>query len=206
MCLSAVSLLTAPCILLARGNGNGNSKSKGGGNGNGGNSGRQDASQSSGRGQSSRSFSNNNSGAGRAEQELQNIMGQAAVYVKQKDYENAAMEYDKALAAAQPDDARNRAHIYERQGWLALMDNDVAGAKELYLMAVDEAEQGEVLDQNLVSAYRGLAFCYEKSGDIRPAVENYKKALKLANDNTIKRSIKKKLQQLESKSKAAAGN
>lgn len=207
-CLSAACLLTVPGILFARGNGNGHNKGQGSGTGNGAGKGiGQTSGPSSGDGQGDRSFSNNDpSGSGRTDRDVQNHMSQAAAYIKEKDYENAAQEYDKALEAASPDDARNRSHIYERQGWLALMDNDSTGAKELYLMAVDEAEQGEVSDQNLVNAYRGLAFCYEKSGDIRPAVANYKKALKLANDNTVKRSIKKKLQQLESKPKAEAAD
>ena len=120
----------------------------------------------------------------------------AAKYTAQKQYARAIKEYNKALTALSEDDSR-KVFVYERQGWLALMGNDIPGAESFYLAAIYQAEKIETFDKSAVNAYRGAAYCYEKDGDISSAVENYQLALKHASDKAAKADIRKKLQRLQ---------
>ncbi len=122
-------------------------------------------------------------------------LARAANYTARKQYASAAREYNRALTALAEDDSR-KVYVYERQGWLALMQNDIPGAETFYLAAIYQAEKIETFDKNAVNAYRGAAYCYEKEGDISSAVENYQLALKHAADKGTKADIRKKLQRL----------
>ena len=123
-------------------------------------------------------------------------VARAGKYTAQKKYAGAAREYNRALAALGDDDVR-KVYLYERQGWLALMSNDISGAETFYLAAIYQAEKIETYDKSAVNAYRGAAYCYEKDGEISTAVENYENALKYAKDKGTRLDIKKKLERLK---------
>jgi tetratricopeptide (TPR) repeat protein len=123
-------------------------------------------------------------------------VARALKYTAQKKYGSASAEYNKALAALSTDDPR-KVYVYERLGWLALMQNDIPSAEGFYVTAANQAENIETYDKDAVSAYRGAAFCYERDGDIPAAIENYSKALKYTADKEARRKLQKKIQTLK---------
>lgn len=145
--------------------------------------------------------------AGADEQErpdYETCIAQAKSMVAQQEYKSAAEEYNKALMALSGDDSR-KVYVYERLGWLAVKDKDYDGALGFYQTAIYQAEKLDMSDRLTVNSYRGAAYCQEKDGDIKGAVENYEKALKLTKSKAVKSDIKKKLALLKAwlKKKAA---
>ncbi|OGR69220.1 MAG: hypothetical protein A2179_06740 [Elusimicrobia bacterium GWC2_63_65] len=116
-------------------------------------------------------------------------------YVSQKDYPEAAEEYSAALASLKESDAR-RIFLFERRAWLALKENNVEGARDLYLAAISAAKQLGVYDANTVNAYCGLAYCFEKLENIPLAVRNYERAMDITASAGVRSAIEKTLRRL----------
>ncbi len=124
-----------------------------------------------------------------------NCLEPADKYFAQKDYENAALEYKKALESIPETDSR-RIYVYERQGQLELKGRNLPKAKDFFLAAIQTAKKLGVSDTNVVNAYLGLAYCFEKTGNIAPAVKNYEKAMELSASEKTKARIKTILRKL----------
>jgi tetratricopeptide (TPR) repeat protein len=122
----------------------------------------------------------------------------ALKYISQKKYGSASDEFNKALAALSEEDPR-KIYVYERLGWLALMQNDVDSAEGFYAAGTYQAENMETYDKNAVSAYRGEAFCNEKQGNILSAIGNYGKALKYTTDKAARAKLQKKIRSLKAR-------
>jgi tetratricopeptide (TPR) repeat protein len=135
-------------------------------------------------------------GSARPRPVYKDCVARALKYVAQKKYSSAAAEYNKALGGLSAEDPR-KVYVYERLGWLSLMQNDVQGAEGFYVTGTYQAENIETYDASAVSAYRGAAFCYEKDGDIPSAIENYTKALKYTTDKEARKKLQKKIQSLK---------
>lgn len=127
--------------------------------------------------------------------EYQTYLDNADNYIAQRDYTNARQEYAKALINISVDDNR-RVYLYERQGYMAVKEKNVARAKNYYLAAIGAAKMQTVYDKHAVNAYSGLAYCFEKTGNIPLAVKNYEKALELTADDNVARRIEKTLERL----------
>ncbi len=72
-------------------------------------------------------------------------------YIAQKDYTSARQEYAKALVNVSVDDAR-RVYLYERQGYMAVKEKNIAGAKNYYVASIRAAEMQRADDKHSVNA------------------------------------------------------
>ena len=118
----------------------------------------------------------------------------------QKDYKSAALEYKNALALIPETDSR-RIYVYERQGQVALKERNIAKARDFFLAAIQTAKKLAVSDTSGVNAYLGLAYCFEKSGNITAAEKNYEKAMQLSTNRQTKARIKELLRILDKDSR-----
>ena len=133
--------------------------------------------------------------AARRKASYEDRLASADRYVSQKDYPEAAEEYSAALASLKESDAR-RIFLFERRAWLALKENNVEGARDLYLAAISAAKQLGVYDANTVNAYCGLAYCFEKLENIPLAVRNYERAMDITASAGVRSAIEKTLRRL----------
>lgn len=127
----------------------------------------------------------------------------ADAYLEQKDYANAGKNYDLALRAL-PEGDPLRVYALERQGQLALAQEDLNGAKSLFLSSLRAAGELSLLNVSVVKAHLGLAYSHEKSGENQAAILNYEKALTLLKTEETRAAIKKTLERL--KAGVAAGD
>jgi len=134
--------------------------------------------------------------AARRKASYEDRLASADRYVSQKDYPEAAEEYAAALASLQENDAR-RIFLFERRAWLALKENNVEEARDLYLAAISAAKQLGVYDANTVNAYCGLAYCFEKLENIPLAVRNYERAMDITASAGVRSAIEKTLRRLK---------
>ncbi len=119
----------------------------------------------------------------------------AARYASQQDYPEADEEYAKALEELKDSDAR-RVFLHERRGWVALKQEGPEAAKGHYLEAVATARRLEAYGSDLVNAYCGLAYVFEKLEQNDLAIRNYEKALDIAPSEAVRRQIGKALRRL----------
>jgi hypothetical protein len=130
-----------------------------------------------------------------AEDLYQEYMRSADSYAARQDYINAAKEYDLAQKSLSGDDPRN-IFALERQGHTFLKMNNIPGAKKLYLAAIQLAKKLNLSDEGVVDAYIGLAYCFEKSGDLALAARNYEKALQLSTSTKTRSRITESLKRI----------
>ncbi|MDO8803128.1 MAG: tetratricopeptide repeat protein [Elusimicrobiota bacterium] len=116
--------------------------------------------------------------------------------VSRKDYAGAGRIYAKAMAAVSGHDER-RVFLFERRGWLAMKEGDEARARDYYLAAISAARQTGSYDTNAVNAYCGLAYYFEKLGNVNVAINYYKRALEICASETTRREIEKNLYRLD---------
>lgn len=133
--------------------------------------------------------------AARKKASYEDHLASADRYISQKDYPEAGEEYAAALAALPERDAR-RVFLFERRAWLALKENNVEGARDLYLAAITAAKQLDIYDANTVNAYCGLAYCFEKLENIPLAIKNYEKAMDITASAGVRSAIEKTLRRL----------
>lgn len=119
----------------------------------------------------------------------------AARYISQKDYPEADEEYARALEELKESDTR-RVFLHERRGWVALKQDGPEAAKSHYLEAVATARRLEAYGSDLVNAYCGLAYCFEKLEQNDLAIRNYEKALDIAPSAAVRRQVGKALRRL----------
>lgn len=136
-----------------------------------------------------------------AKRTYEDCLGAANKYAVKKDYKNAVKEFNTALAIL-PENDKRRIFTLEQQGQLYLKLNNIAKAKESYLAAIQAAKKSGVTTTTVVNAYLGLAYCFEKTGNIAPAVKNYEKALGLSNNDKTKTRIRNILKKLKTDSEA----
>ena len=118
--------------------------------------------------------------------------------ISRKDYRRAEIEYGRAQKALAKND-RRRVYTYEQLGAVALKSKATARAKNYYIAAIQTAKNLRISDVNVVNAYLGLAYCFEKSGNTALAIRNYEKALDLSASSTTKSRIRKLLQRLKAR-------
>lgn len=126
----------------------------------------------------------------------QEYLGAANKYAAKKDHKNAVKEFDGALTIL-PEKDKRRVFTFEQQGQLYVKLKNIAKAKESYLAALQTAKKLRISDTTVVNAHLGLAYCFEKSGNIPSAIRNYEKALGLSTNAKTKARIKKTLQKLK---------
>lgn len=130
------------------------------------------------------------------EKTYQDYLEAADGYISQKDYKNAATEYAEALKAL-PENDKRRIYTFEQQGQISAKLKDISKAKEFYLAAITTAKKLNVPDSGVINSYLGLAYCFEKSGNIAPAIKNYEKALELSTSDSTKIKIRGIIEKLE---------
>lgn len=130
------------------------------------------------------------------EKTYKDYLASADNYILERDYKNALIEYGKAQKVLAENDKR-RVFIFEQQGQLSIKLKNISKAKEFYLAAIQTAKKMRVSNITVVNAYLGLAHCFEKSGNIPPAIKNYEKALALSRNDKTKMRIRKILQKLK---------
>lgn len=119
----------------------------------------------------------------------------AARYISQKDYPEADQEYAAALESLKETDER-QVFLHERRGWVALKQDGPEAAKGHYLEAIAAARRLEAYGSDLVNAYCGLAYVFEKLEQNDLAIRNYEKALDIAPSEAVRRQIGKALRRL----------
>lgn len=129
----------------------------------------------------------------------QEYLESADTYISQKDYGNAAKEYNNAQKILPGNDKR-KIFTFEQQGQMALKLKNIPKAKSFYLAAIQTAKKLNVSDTKLVNSYLGLAYCFEKSGNIPTAIKNYEKGMSLSNNEKTKARIKNLLYKLKKQS------
>lgn len=130
----------------------------------------------------------------------QEYLESADIYTSQKDYGNAAKEYNNAQKVLPGNDKR-KIFTFEQQGQMALKLKNIPKAKSFYLAAIQTAKRLNVPEVKLVNSYLGLAYCFEKVGNVPVAIRNYEKALGLSVNPGTKVRIRKSIQRLRARSK-----
>lgn len=126
----------------------------------------------------------------------QEYVGAAENYTSQNDYANAAKEYEEA-ALVLPENDERRILILQEQGRISVKLGNIQKAKDYYLAAIQTAKILNIPDKDVINSYLGVAYCFEKSGDIAPAIDNYKTALELTPNYQTKVKIRENLDKLE---------
>jgi|GEM_PF-510338 len=132
------------------------------------------------------------------EKAYQAFTASADSYVEDKDYLSAAKEYASALKTLPENDSR-RIFIFEREGQTALKLKNIQKAKDYYLASIKISNKLNFPETIVINSYLGLAYCFEQSGNITPAIRNYEKALELSSNTTTKARIWRILDKLGSK-------
>ncbi|MDD5210736.1 MAG: tetratricopeptide repeat protein [Elusimicrobiales bacterium] len=126
----------------------------------------------------------------------QDYLEAAEDYISRKNYSRADQIYEKLLDSVPSQDAR-KVFLFERRGWLARRQGDLPRARDLYLAAVTAARHAGSYDSNTVNAYCGLAYCFEKQGNVNLAIKYYQRALELSVNEGTRREIERNLERLD---------
>jgi len=125
-----------------------------------------------------------------------NSLKQADEFFARKDYTDASAEYKNALALL-PETDKRRIYVYERRGQIELKGRSVAKARDFFLAAIQTGKKLGVSDTNVVNAYLGLAYCFEKRGNTGAAIKNYERAMDLSASPATRSRIKSLLKKLD---------
>lgn len=105
-------------------------------------------------------------------------LARAEALLKAGERAAARAELADGLALLSPRD-RRRVRFHERQGAVALMDKDLAGALNLYLEGIKLAYDGGWSDQSVADSYVGLGLCLAATRNTEHAVKSFEKALEI---------------------------
>jgi tetratricopeptide (TPR) repeat protein len=128
--------------------------------------------------------------------QCQGCLAPADKYFAQKDYKSAALEYKRSLGLLSGTDSR-LIYVYERQGQIELKGRNIPKARDFFLAAIQTGKKLKVSDTNVVNAYLGLAYCFEKNGNTDAAIKNYERAMELSASPATKTRIKTILRKLD---------
>lgn len=115
-----------------------------------------------------------------------------------KKYDEAAEIYNELLKSAEDN---QKPYIYNQLGAISLKSKNYKKAKEYYLSAIVIIKQNNITGKEVVNAYSGLAYCFEKEGKKDSAIKNYKKAMELSTSASTKQKLQKAIDRL-----SGAGN
>ncbi|MEM5777808.1 MAG: tetratricopeptide repeat protein, partial [Candidatus Aenigmatarchaeota archaeon] len=117
---------------------------------------------------------------------------------KSKKYAEAADIYNELLKSAEDN---QKPYIYNQLASISLKSKNYKKAKEYYLSAIVIIKQNNITGKEVVNAYSGLAYCFEKEGKKDSAIKNYKKAMELSTSASTKQKLQKAIDRL-----SGAGN